>query len=164
MLDNTLVMPGAGSAILNVASIFRPNINITLAEGAVPPNRAHETDAGADLRSITSITILPGTKLLVDTGVSMQIPMYYVGLVTPRSSMGKVEVSLANTVGVIDSDYRGTIKLFLKNNGTEPFSIIAGDTRIGQILIVPVLLARFNVVNKIDDTSRGVGGFGSTGI
>lgn len=156
---------GGNYAFTTIPSpIIIPTINITLAPGAFAPERAHPTDAGADLRSTMDVTIPPGDKMLVDTGVAMEIPMYYVGIVAPRSSMGKIEVSLANTIGVIDSAYRGTIKLLLKNNGGEPFNIVAGDTRIGQILIVPVLLPKFSTVDKLVDTTRGAGGFGSTGV
>jgi dUTP pyrophosphatase len=79
--------------------------------------------------------------------------------------MGKVRVSIANTVGVIDSDYRGNIKVFLLNEGTEVFSIQAFETRIAQLLIMPIVLDEFTVHTEEDwyDTKRGTGGFGSTG-
>lgn len=129
------------------------------------PKRAHPTDAGSDLVSVISYELMPDAKFLLDTGVAIKIPVGYVGLVVPRSSMSKVRVSLANTVGVIDSDYRGNIKVFLLNEGTEVFRIRALQTRIAQLLIVPVVLDDFKEYDGHDwyDTIRGTGGFGSTG-
>jgi len=128
------------------------------------PTRAHPTDAGADLRSANDYEIYPGETVLVDTGVAVSIPDGYVGLVVPRSSMGKVRVVLANTVGVIDSSYRGNILLRLSNDGDDIFVINKEDTRISQLIICPVMLATFTKVNSLDDTVRGSGGFGSTGV
>jgi dUTP pyrophosphatase len=129
------------------------------------PKRAHPTDAGADLFSVLSFGLMPDTKFLLDTGVAIKIPIGYVGLVVPRSSMGKVRVSIANTVGVIDSDYRGTIKVFLLNEGTEMFYVQAFETRIAQLIIMPIVLDEFTVHTEENwyDTKRGTGGFGSTG-
>ena len=131
------------------------------------PARAHPTDAGADLRSTEYHEIYPGEMCLVDTGVALQIPVGYAGLVVPRSSMGKIQVSIANTIGVIDSDYRGNILVRFKNNGEDPFIIEKEDTRIAQLLIVPIVYAWFEPVewdHEIwNNTNRGTGGFGSTG-
>jgi dUTP pyrophosphatase len=132
------------------------------------PLRANPTDAGADLFSTSMHMIYHNTMQLVDTGVSLKIPHGYVGIVVPRSSQGKVRVSIANTVGVIDSDYRGNIMVRLVNEGTELYEVHPFSTRIAQLIIMPVVLANFMPVgsNKVDnwiDTKRGTGGFGSTG-
>ena len=132
------------------------------------PLRAHPTDAGVDLFSALHYDILPGSKVLVDTGFSIQIPAGWFGMIVPRSSMGKLGIRLANTIGIIDPDYRGNIKVFLENCGNDAFSITAFETRVAQLLIIPV----FNFVNFEEwdgnnedwfDTKRGAGGFGSTG-
>lgn len=132
------------------------------------PERAHFGDAGADLRSTEDWIILPGDKALVDTGVALKIPYGYMGLVVPRSSMGKIDVGIANTVGIIDHQYRGNVLVRLKNNGTEPFIIKKEDTRIAQLIITPIEVALFEEcdlnIEIWNDTERGHGGFGSTGV
>lgn len=139
-------------------------IKTKLDDPKLAPSRSNPTDAGADLRSKENCIIFPNCTALVDTGVALKIPVGYVGLVLPRSSMGKVRVTLANGTGVIDSDYRGNIKVLLANDGGQSFEIKAFDTRIAQILIVPVMLADFKQTNEEWlDTARGEGGFGSTG-
>lgn len=149
-----------------VPEYMKLKINIKCNDPALYPQRVHESDAGADLRSSEDVEIYPGETKLVDTGVAIQIPYGMAGLVVPRSSMGKIRVMLANTVGVIDSDYRGNIKVLLANDGDDIFDIKAKDTRIAQLLIVPVLLAEFvkYTGDNWDNTARGVGGFGSTGV
>ena len=129
------------------------------------PVRAHPTDAGADLFSTQEIAIYPGDTKLLDTGVAVKIPVNFVGLVFNRSSQGKIHVSIPHAVGVIDSDYRGNIKVLLQNNGEDPYFIYRYTTRIAQLVITPVMLAEFqswNATEPWDDTSRGAGGFGST--
>ena len=140
-------------------------VETKLDDPRLAPFRSNDTDAGADLRSKESHSIARNCTLLVNTGVALKIPVGYVGLVVPRSSMGKVRVTLANGTGVIDSDYRGNIKVLLANDGNETFRIEAFDTRIAQILIIPVMLAKFECTNEDNwfDTTRGTGGFGSTG-
>ncbi len=140
-------------------------IKAKLADLKLRPVRAHATDAGADLRSVESVEIYPGEQKLVDTGVAVMIPPNFVGLVFNRSSQGKIGVQLANSVGVIDSDYRGNIKVLLKNNGDDPYIINQFETRIAQLVIVPVLLADYVDTHPEDweNTQRGTGGFGSTG-
>lgn len=140
-------------------------INAKLADPKLRPIRAHATDAGADLRSLEDVEIYPGEQKLVDTGVAVMIPPNFVGLVFNRSSQGKIGVQLANSVGVIDSDYRGNIKVLLKNNGEDPYIINQFETRIAQLVIVPVLLADYIDTHPDDweNTQRGTGGFGSTG-
>lgn len=132
------------------------------------PKRANPSDAGADLVCTRDIEIYPGEKYMLDTGVAVQIPLGYVGLVFNRSSQGKVRVVLTNGTGVIDAGYRGNIKVILANDGVDPYRITAFDTRIAQLVITPVMLASFKEWEGTNeewlDTSRGTGGFGSTGV
>ena len=131
------------------------------------PKRANPTDAGADLFSSASQSIFPGETKMIDTGFAVKIPIGYVGLVYNRSSQGKRGVVIPHSVGVIDSDYRGNVKVLLTNNGTDPYHIIQYDTRIAQLVVQPIQLVQFMNWSDLDgewvDTVRGEGGFGSTG-
>ena len=129
-------------------------------DAAFLPQRAHPNDAGADLKSTENLEIYPGEQKLVDTGVAVKIPEGYGGFIFNRSSQGKNGITIPHSVGVIDSDYRGNIKVILKNIGTEPYRIAIGS-RIAQLVIMPVLLCGF--VDAWNDTDRGTAGFGSTG-
>ena len=124
------------------------------------PVRAHPFDAGADLFQAETLVLHPGKAALVSTGIGVKIPRGFVGLVDPRSSMRRMGLNTYGT-GIIDSDYRGPIMLFIHNVGDDPFEIKQGVTRIGQLTIVPVMLPTF--VDTWNDTERGTGGFGSTG-
>ena len=124
------------------------------------PKRANATDAGADLRSTEKLEIYPGETKVVDTGVAIKIPQGYGGFVFNRSGQGKNGIIVLNGVGVIDSDYRGNIKVALKNISENRYGIEVGD-RIAQLVILPVILCDF--VDSWNDTERGTGGFGSTG-
>jgi dUTP pyrophosphatase len=125
------------------------------------PQRQHPTDAGADLLCTEDYELRPEEQKLFDTGVAVKIPPGFAGFVFNRSSQGKTGIIIPHSVGIIDSDYRGNIKVILKNIGWEPYKIIAGETRIAQLVIMPVVLANF--VDFWNDTKRGAGGFGSTG-
>lgn len=143
-------------------------IDIKLQDPRCMPMRANRTDAGADLFSVENKMIYPGDMHLIDTGVSLKIPRGFVGLVVPRSSQGKIKVRIANTLGVIDSDYRGNIMVRLINEGEDPYEINKYATRIAQLIIAPIALPGFKTHNPNfdglwDDTERGTGGFGSTG-
>jgi dUTP pyrophosphatase len=129
-------------------------------DAAYLPCRLHPNDAGADLKSTETLEIYPGDQKLVDTGVAVKIPEGYGGFVFNRSSQGKRGITIPHSVGVIDSDYRGNIKVILKNIGEDPYKIERGD-RIAQLVIMPVLLCGF--VDAWNDTDRGTAGFGSTG-
>lgn len=147
-----------------VPDYMKRPVEVKLANLFCMPERIHDSDAGADLRSIEDVMLMPGETKLVDTGVAIKIPVGFVGLVFSRSSQGKVGVSLANSTGVIDSDYRGNIKVMLKNSSAESYEIKALNTRIAQLVIVPVMLATFVPFETTwDDTARSTGGFGSTG-
>lgn len=124
------------------------------------PKRANPTDAGADLRTTEAFEIYPGETKLVDTGVAVKIPEGFGGFVFNRSGQGKKGIIVLNGVGVIDSDYRGNIKVALKNISDDKHKIEAGD-RIAQLVIMPIILCDF--VDSWNDTERGTGGFGSTG-
>lgn len=128
--------------------------------GAQLPKRAHRTDAGADLFSYEECEIYPGEQKLVDTGIAIKIPEGYGGFIFNRSSQGKKGITIPHSVGVIDSDYRGNLKVLLKNIGEDPYKISVGD-RIAQLVVMPVLLVEFKDI--WNDTDRGTGGFGSTG-
>ena len=124
------------------------------------PKRANATDAGADLRSTEKLEIYPGETKMIDTGVAVKIPQGFGGFVFNRSGQGKNGIIVLNGVGVIDSDYRGNIKIALKNISENRYAIEVGD-RIAQLVILPVILCDF--VDSWNDTERGTGGFGSTG-
>ena len=137
-----------------------PKIQCQVQPGARLPERQHRTDAGADLFALESYEIYPGEQKLVDTGIAVKIPENFVGLIYNRSSQGKRGITIPHSVGVIDSDYRGNLKVLLKNIGEDPYKISVGD-RIAQLVIMPVLLPEFKDI--WNDTQRGTGGFGSTG-
>ena len=121
--------------------------------------------SGMDLMALTDkpITILPKKSYLVPTGISVAIPKNYEIQIRPRSGLAaKNNISVLNTPGTIDSDYRGEIKIILFNHGSEEFLINNGD-RIAQIVLMPVHKIDFEEVDNLPDTVRGEGGFGSTG-
>lgn len=130
----------------------------------VPPVYAHPGDAGADLLAAEAVTLQPGERRLVGTGVSAALPEGTVGLVTPRSGLAaRAGLSIVNAPGVVDSGYRGEIKVALINlDPRTPIEIHEGD-RIAQLVIVPFLTADFVPVESLDATTRGSGGYGSTG-
>lgn len=136
-----------------------------LRANAILPTYGSAEAAGADLYACLeeNVTIAPGQTLLIPTGLSMELPRGYAGLIFARSSMGvKRDLAPANKVGVIDSDYRGEFMVALHNHGSKD-QIVCGGERIAQLLIVPVLTPGFTEVAELSDTDRGCGGFGSTG-
>lgn len=135
-----------------------------LDEKAKIPTYGTEYSAGADLYALldSSLEIKPGEVKMISTGLAMAIPNGYVGLIYARSSLGtKKGLAPANKVGVIDSDYRGEIKVCLYNH-SEKTQTIEPFERIAQIVFTPYLQVEFNEVNELDETIRGEGGFGST--
>jgi dUTP pyrophosphatase len=136
------------------------NIDCQLKPGAKLPQRAHHSDAGADLFSYEDCEIYPGEQKLVDTGIAVKIPQGFAGFVYNRSSQGKKGITIPHSVGVIDSGYRDTIKVLLKNIGDDPYKIATGD-RIAQLVVQKVELVGFKDI--WNDSTRGTGGFGSTG-
>ena len=136
-----------------------------LNENAIVPTYGTEFSAGADLYAIVdgSVTIEPGETKMIGTGLAFAIPEGLVGLIFARSSLGtKRGLAPANKVGVIDSDYRGEVRVVLHNHGKVAQTIENGE-RIAQIAFVPYYSADFTVVDELDATVRGEGGFGSTG-
>jgi len=136
-------------------------------EGLTLP--AYETSdaAGMDLRAAVDnsapVTLAPGERAMVPTGLTIALPAGYEAQVRPRSGLAaKHGVTCLNSPGTIDADYRGEVKVILINLGQEPFVIRRGE-RIAQMIIAPVTRAELNVVAELDDTKRGSGGFGSTG-
>jgi dUTP pyrophosphatase len=135
-----------------------------LLHGAAAPVYAHPGDAGADLVSTEALTLAPGQRATVGTGVSIALPAGYAALVVPRSGLAaKHGITVVNTPGTVDAGYRGEIKVILLNtDASEPYTIAVGD-RIAQLLVLPVTRARFIPVDRLPGTERGDGGFGSTG-
>lgn len=136
-------------------------------EGLALPRYETEGAAGADLRAAVPeeapLTLAPGARALVPTGLKMAIPPGYEVQIRPRSGLAaKHGITLVNTPGTIDWDYRGEVKVILINLGTEPFTINRGE-RIAQMVVAPVTQAAFDQVEVLPDTLRGDGGFGSTG-
>ena len=121
--------------------------------------------AGADLYACldAAVTIQPGETFWVPTGIALEVPAGCAGLVYARSSMGaKRGLAPANKVGVVDSDYRGEVRVVLLNHSKEPQTILPGE-RVAQFVITPVLTPAYEEAEELEDTSRGTGGFGSTG-
>jgi dUTP pyrophosphatase len=135
-----------------------------LKEGAVLPTRAHAGDAGLDLHAAEAAHIGPGERWGVGTGIAVEIPEGHGGLVLPRSGLAREHgISLVNSPGLIDSGYRGEVRVLLLNNDpAETFRVEAGD-RIAQLVIVPVVLAEPVEAAALAESARGDSGFGSSG-
>jgi len=135
-----------------------------LAVAARPPTQAHEGDGGYDLRAAEAATIGPGERASIGTGIAVAIPEGQAGLVIPRSGLAvRHGISVVNAPGLIDSGYRGEVRVLLLNTDRgEPFTVEPGD-RIAQLVLVRVETEELEEVAELDETARGVGGFGSTG-
>lgn len=136
-------------------------------EGLTPPAYETADAAGCDLRAACAenepLTLRPGERAMVPTGLSIALPAGWEAQVRPRSGLAaKFGISCLNAPGTIDADYRGEVKVILVNHGAEDFIIRRGE-RIAQMVIAPVWQARFEEVSSLDETARGEGGFGSTG-
>ena len=129
------------------------------------PQYAHEGDAGCDLTSREELVLEPGARALVSTGIAVAIPEGYAGFVQPRSGLAaRYGITIVNTPGLIDSHYRGEIKVILLNTDPhEPFEVHKGD-KICQLVFQPVARATLQEAVELDRTARGEGGFGSTGL
>ena len=142
------------------------HIALKLENEKLRPFRAHPTDAGADLFTKCATLILPGEQKMIDTGVALKIPQGFVGYIFNRSSQGKLGIQIANGTGIIDSDYRGNLKVLLKNTSQINYLIIPYVTRIAQLVISPVITPDFYDTSETEaewlDTKRGAGGFGSS--
>jgi dUTP pyrophosphatase len=144
-----------------------PIARLPHAEGLPLPAYETALAAGMDLRAAVPedepLTLRPGARLAVPTGLAMAIPAGFEGQVRPRSGLAfKHGVTCLNTPGTIDADYRGEVKVILINHGPEDFVIRRGE-RIGQLVVAPVVQATWTEVASLDETERGAGGFGSTG-
>lgn len=131
---------------------------------AVLPAYAHPSDAGMDICSVEELTIPSGTRALVHTGLIANLPLGYEIQVRPRSGLAlKKGITVLNTPGTIDAGYRGEIGVILMNLGESDFEVKVGD-RIAQLVVAPVLQPTVVEATEIDETDRGSGGFGSTGV
>ena len=127
------------------------------------PSYATPGSAGMDLRSAESLTLKPGTRALVCTGIAIALPENTEAQVRPRSGLAvKYGITVLNSPGTIDADYRGEIKVPMINLGTEDFIIARGE-RIAQMVVAPVVQVTMTEVSSLDETGRGQGGFGSSG-
>lgn len=133
-----------------------------LHEHSVLPKYAKPGDAGMDLTAINESWNDSNNQVTYGTGLAMEIPRGYVGLIFPRSSVSKTTLMLANSVGVVDSDYRGEVKF--KFNYLQEGPVYDVKDRVGQLIIMPFPYISFEEVDELSDTDRGEGGFGSTGI
>lgn len=130
---------------------------------AAIPSYARPGDAGMDLASCETVEIAPGSTAMVRTGIAIALPPGTEGQVRPRSGLAaKHAVTVLNAPGTIDEGYRGEVRVLLINHGLEVFRIEPG-MRIAQLVVAPVLRVETTVVETLDDTERGTGGFGSTG-
>ena len=134
-------------------------MNVKLDNGAYMPERAHATDAGADLRSPHDAIVMPNGSVVIDTGVHIELPPNTVGMLKSKSGLNLKGIV---SEGVIDVGYTGTIRCKLYNHSDAPYEFKAGD-KISQLVIMPILTPNFELVSELEDTERGDKGFGSTG-
>jgi dUTP pyrophosphatase len=128
------------------------------------PAYQHDGDAGLDLCGAEDVTIAPGERAIVATGIAVAIPEGFVGLVVPRSGLAvRLGLSMVNTPGIVDSGYRGEIKIVLINHDLREQVVIARGERIAQLVVMPVASVTVEEVDELSTTTRGDGGFGSTG-
>ena len=147
-------------------SMTKINIKVVAKEGAKLPLYKTSGAAGADICALLEkpLVIESGKTAMVPTGLFFEIPQGYEVQIRPRSGLAaKNGVTVLNTPGTIDSDYRGEINVILINLGDKPFTVNSGD-RIAQMLVAPVIQADFSIVSSLEETERGAGGFGSTGV
>ena len=139
-------------------------VNFVRIDGKLPvPSNAHIGDAAVDLHARIDVSLSPGERASVPTGIAIAIPPGFAGLVLPRSGhASRHGIGVVNGPGLIDSGYRGEISVLLINHGDERVTFDRGD-RIAQLAIVPVPKVQWAEVETLDETERGVGGFGSTG-
>lgn len=135
-------------------------------QGLPLPSYMSDLAAGADLCAAVheDVTLQPGERTLVPTGISIALPPGYEAQIRPRSGLAlKAGITCLNTPGTIDADYRGPVQVLLVNLGSDPATIRRGD-RIAQMIVSPVWRAEFDLVDELPDTARGSNGFGSTGV
>lgn len=131
---------------------------------AILPHYVHPGDSGMDVYSVEDLTIAPGDTAFVHTGLQIAVPEGYEAQMRPKSGLAlKHSVTLLNSPGTVDSGYRGELCVIVINHGREPFHV-KKHTKIAQMVICPVVRAEIIEVERLDDTTRGAGGFGSTGL
>lgn len=135
-------------------------MKVKLDPGAFLPTRAHDADAGYDLRSPAAYTLRCLDSVVIDTGVHVQIPLGFVGMLKSKSGLNVLHDIVGE--GVIDSGYTGSIRVKLYNNGMNDYAIACGD-KISQLVILPIITPDLELVNNLDETERGSNGFGSSG-
>ena len=135
-------------------------MKIKLEKWAFMPERAHATDAGADLRSPVAVTVWAHSSVVIDTGVHIELPPKTVGMLKSKSGLN-VKHGITSE-GVIDVGYTGSIRVKLYNHSDTPYEVKVGD-KISQLVIMPILTPSFELVDELEETERGNGGFGSTG-
>lgn len=141
------------------------NVDVVLSADGQLPTYARPGDAGADLRCTSDVSLEPGQRSLVGTGVSVALPTGTVGLITPRSGLAsRLGLSIVNSPGIIDAGYRGEIRVCLVNLDLEQRITLAAGDRIAQLVVMPFVTAQFTSVTVLDETERGSGGYGSTGV
>jgi dUTP pyrophosphatase len=136
-----------------------------LSEAAIPPTRAHPGDAGFDLHAAEAVSLAAGARGSVGTGIALEIPEGWAGLVLPRSGLAhRHGITLTNSPGLIDAGYRGEVRVLLHNTDPEAgFEVAPGD-RIAQLMLVRHSVPDLDEVETLDESARGDGGFGSTGV
>ncbi|MBB5790928.1 dUTP diphosphatase [Jiangella mangrovi] len=141
------------------------DVLITRLDPEVPlPGYAHPGDAGADLVTTSDVSIAPGERAMVGTGIAIALPAGYAAFVHPRSGLAhRLGVSIVNTPGTVDAGYRGEIKVVLVNHDLREPAVFARGDRIAQLVIQRVEQARFHEVERLPGSARGDGGYGSTG-
>ncbi|MAW79111.1 MAG: dUTP diphosphatase [Parvularcula sp.] len=160
-MSATALKPQGETAALTVQVKRLPH-----GEGLDLPRYETALAAGCDVRAAVTepLTLRPGERFMVPTGIAIAMPPGWEAQMRPRSGLAaKHGISCVNSPGTIDADYRGELKVILINHGQEDFTINRGD-RIGQMVFAPVFQAAFEEVDELDETVRGSGGFGSTGV
>ena len=153
-------------ASVDAATTVAATVKVVAKKGATLPCYQTAQAAGADLVALLDepVTLGAGHRMLIPTGLFIEIPVGFEAQVRPRSGLAlRHGVTVLNSPGTIDSDYRGEIKVLLANFGSEPFVVKSGD-RIAQLVVCPVVQASFVRVDTLDETQRGTDGFGSTGV
>lgn len=139
------------------------SLKVKLLDKNCTPNKQHEADGGFDIYSREDVSVFPQETVYVKTGVCVAVPTGYVALLIPRSSLSRTPLRLANSIGVIDSQYTGEILIPFYNTSDIEIVDINKYERYCQLVIVPIIDSNMEIVDELDDTERGEGGFGSTG-
>ena len=160
---STSIMGNGKTVTVDSYTHVIPSIPMVLHDPLCSPEYKTAGSAGADLKVGVNVVLSPNSQTVVTTGISLAIPEGFVGLIFPRSGLASRGITLANSVGVIDSDYRGEIMVALVNRSLDTIALKHGD-RVAQIVFLPVTQFPFTVSGSLENTERGTGGFGSTGV